>query len=124
MLVERLQPLPALSPGVAPLASLASGLVPSRLLAPLSLDRLKSPARPHIRMRDGALSNCWSYLQHRHRPVFGSCPSLTASVIGNSCYFADGRIATGASRQGPGEGDDQASSHCDDRVGNVPLGSD
>jgi hypothetical protein len=34
----------------------------------------KSQARPHIRIRDSALSGCWSYLQHRYRPVFGSCP--------------------------------------------------
>src|SRR5215471_7541770 len=54
----------------------------------------------------------------------GPGPNLTASVIGNSCYLADRRIATGASRQGPGEGDNEAPTHCADRVGNMPFGSD
>jgi len=38
-------------------------------------------------------------------------PSLTTSVIGNSCRPADRRIAARASRKGPGERDDEASSH-------------
>jgi hypothetical protein len=51
-------------------------------------------------------------------------PSLTASVIGNSCRLRDWRIAAGASRKGLGERDDEAPSDCCDRVGDVPFGSD
>src|SRR6201998_3382596 len=50
-------------------------------------------------------------------------PNLTASVIGDSRHLADRGIAAGASRQGPGEGDNEALSHRGDRVWNVPLGS-
>src|SRR5258705_13219293 len=50
--------------------------------------------------------------------------SLTASVIGNSCRFADRRVATRASREGPGESDDEASPHGGDRVRDVAFGSD
>jgi hypothetical protein len=50
--------------------------------------------------------------------------SLTASVIGNSECLADRGVATRASREGPGESDDEASSHGRDRVWDVALGSD
>ena len=53
----------------------------------------------------------------------GTYFSLTASVIGNSTCPADRRIAAGASREGLGESDDEASSHCGDRVGDLPFGS-
>jgi hypothetical protein len=49
--------------------------------------------------------------------------NLTASVIGNSTCPADRRIAARASGEGLGESDDEASSHCGDRVGDVPFGS-
>src|SRR6516162_5592116 len=49
--------------------------------------------------------------------------SLTASVIGNSYCLADRRVATRASREGPGESDDEASPHGRDRVWDVALGS-
>src|ERR1700756_5934101 len=55
--------------------------------------------------------------------IFGQPLSLTASVIGDSRHLADRGIAAGASRQGPGEGDNEALSHRGDRVWNVPLGS-
>src|SRR5207244_1116144 len=54
----------------------------------------------------------------------GHLASLTASVIGNSCRLADRRVATRASREGPGESDDEESSHGGDRVWNVAFGSD
>src|SRR5580693_5162067 len=56
--------------------------------------------------------------------LFPQPASLTASVIGSSCRLADRRIAARASRKGLGERDDEASSDCCDRVGDVPFGSD
>src|SRR5438309_11959258 len=55
---------------------------------------------------------------------FGQTLSLTESIIGNSCRLADRRVATRASREGPGESDDEASPHGGDRVRDVALGSD
>src|SRR4029077_20561335 len=48
----------------------------------------------------------------------------TASVIGNFSCLADRRVAARASREGPGESDDEASWHGRDRVWDVALGSD
>src|ERR1700731_2164351 len=56
--------------------------------------------------------------------IFGQPLSLTASVIGNSECLADRGVATRASREGPGESDDEASSHGGCRVWDVALGSD
>src|SRR5271155_2332561 len=56
--------------------------------------------------------------------VFQHPASLTASVIGNSERLADRRIATRASREGPGEGGDEASPHGGDRIRDVAFGSD
>src|SRR5438552_13596254 len=50
--------------------------------------------------------------------------SLTASVIGNFAGFSDWRIATRASREGPGEGDDKTSADGCDRVRHMPFGAD
>src|SRR5437899_10079437 len=66
-------------------------------------------------------------IRKRHPPIphnWAGAVSLTASVIGNSSRLADRRIATRASREGPGEGDDEASPHRRDRVWDVPFGSD
>src|SRR3954469_18124262 len=49
---------------------------------------------------------------------------LTASVIWNSGRLADRRIATRASREGPGKTDDEASPHRRDGVWDVAFGSD
>src|SRR5260370_42501327 len=53
-----------------------------------------------------------------------SPPSLTASVIGNSCRLADRRVATRASRESSGKGGDKAPPHRGDRVRDVAFGSD
>src|SRR5438132_3610682 len=50
--------------------------------------------------------------------------NLTASVIGNFAGFSDWRIATRASREGPGEGDDKTSADGCDRVRHMPFGAD
>src|SRR5437016_3043957 len=50
--------------------------------------------------------------------------SLTASAIGNFAGFSDWRIATRASREGPGEGDDKTSADGCDRVRHIPFGAD
>src|SRR5207253_1599476 len=50
--------------------------------------------------------------------------NLTASVIGNFAGFSDWRIATRASREGPGEGGDKTSADGCDRVRHMPFGAD
>src|SRR5205814_8344089 len=50
--------------------------------------------------------------------------NLTASVIWNSGRLADRRIATRASREGPGKTDDEASPHRRDGIWDVAFGSD
>jgi hypothetical protein len=50
--------------------------------------------------------------------------TVAFSTPPNFRCFADRRIATGASRESPGESDDETSSHCGDRVGDMPFGSD
>src|ERR1700757_2102028 len=50
--------------------------------------------------------------------------SLTASVIGNFVGFSDWRIATRASREGRGEGDDKTSADGCDRVRHMAFGAD
>src|SRR5207249_9651069 len=56
--------------------------------------------------------------------LFPQPASLTASVIGNFAGFSDWRIATRASREGPGEGDDKTSADGCDRVRHMPFGAD
>src|ERR1700732_1198850 len=51
-------------------------------------------------------------------------PNLTTSVIGNFADFADRRVAAGASRKRPGEGDDETAAHGGNRVWHVPFGPD
>src|SRR5881296_3644394 len=60
----------------------------------------------------------------RENPFLIQTLSLTASVIGNFAGFSDWRIATRASREGPGEGDDKTSADGCDRVRHMPFGAD
>src|SRR6201981_2377681 len=49
---------------------------------------------------------------------------LLRHKIWNLLRFVDRRVAARASREGPGEGDDEPSAHGCDRVGDVSFGSD
>jgi hypothetical protein len=50
--------------------------------------------------------------------------NLTASIIWNLLRFVDRCVAARASREGPGEGDDEPSAQGCDRVGDASFGSD
>src|SRR5260370_8936351 len=60
----------------------------------------------------------------RRHQLLAIAPSLTASVIGNSCRLADRRVATRASRESSGKAGVKAPPHRGNRVRDVAFGFD
>src|SRR5439155_14792163 len=87
------------------------------MIAGNSADGLDPTLEPDGSSAEGLAVVEWSF-------IAVGAPNLTASVIGNFAGFSDWRIATRASREGPGEGDDKTSADGCDRVRHMPLGGD